>query len=60
MTSPQFDDSAVADNFMALFEAWKKDQDSVHVSWNAYFSGLELGIDRVSMPQVLQGLTQLQ
>jgi 2-oxoglutarate dehydrogenase E1 component len=47
---------AIADNFMtgtsgiyveSLFEAWKQDPDSVHVSWNAYFSGLELGIDQV-------------
>lgn len=54
----------VADNFMtgtsgiyveSLYEAWKQDPHSVHASWNAYFTGLDLGIDQVFDAPVASG-----
>mgnify|MGYP001046044136 CR=1 FL=1 len=33
-----------------MYDAWKKDPESVHTSWQAYFKGLEAGVDSFTTP----------
>src|SRR5688572_13470884 len=46
-----------------MYENWLKDQNSVHVSWNAYFTNLENDVssdDAFQLPPTLGQTIQLQ
>jgi 2-oxoglutarate dehydrogenase E1 component len=58
LTNDSFNSGTNANYIEHMYSAWLNDPKSVHISWNAYFSNLEKGIDPASAFQAPPTLDQ--